>query len=389
FNEELDGLDELEKSYLYKIASRLPADYNELLRFFDEDPLLPKILDNLTKQKLIRLSGSTYDTYNDVFKEYLVYNKLPEFKNTIIYRQFPNPILMAFHTWVIKKRKFTIEEFTKENGISKGSAFNQLRELTNINTITKKGVNWIVPKQVVDIYDQGRLGEFLRQQLIANDVVSKFVNRISSESKIDKLFVLHFLKSEYAFIEANEKSWEYYVNVFLAWLSSSLLITIDKDGYIFRNNNAHDEIVKLLGNMKDSTTYRKRATSNVFLPSAPFKQALTFYKLLIDGKTLNTGAFKKSIGDFKYLNIISSSQDLLVNSVSEFEKVSSVALSVNDFDDLWNEIRSNGNVISTFKRDINDSMKDSTMLWRIKTLISWGKGLNIIPNKRYQYKKNT
>ncbi|MCV5902465.1 hypothetical protein OFN63_40840, partial [Escherichia coli] len=73
FEEELEGLDEIEKDYLVKIAAKLPADFNELQYQFDEDPMLVKVLDKLTAYRLVRLSGSTYDTYNDVFKEYLVY----------------------------------------------------------------------------------------------------------------------------------------------------------------------------------------------------------------------------------------------------------------------------------------------------------------------------
>lgn len=31
--------------------------------------------------------------------------------------------------------------------------------------------------------------------------------------------------------------------------------------------------------------------------------------------------------------------------------------------------------------------KDETLLWRIKTLINWGKALEIIPNRRYKYRR--
>ncbi len=89
FNEELEGLDEIQRDYLFRIAARLPADYTQLQRQFDEDPLLTSVLDTLTQARLLRLTGATYDTYNDVFKEYLVYRKLPEFRQPIIYRMYP------------------------------------------------------------------------------------------------------------------------------------------------------------------------------------------------------------------------------------------------------------------------------------------------------------
>jgi hypothetical protein len=80
FDEELEELDELERDYLVQITHRFPARYQELDRYFDEEPYPPGILEKLTRDRLLRLSGSTYDTYNDVFKEYLVYKRLPDFR---------------------------------------------------------------------------------------------------------------------------------------------------------------------------------------------------------------------------------------------------------------------------------------------------------------------
>ncbi|TOL44301.1 hypothetical protein, partial [Vibrio parahaemolyticus] len=77
--------------------AKLPADFKELQVHFDEDPILVKVLDKLTASRLVRLSGSTYDTYNDVFKEYLVYEKLPEFRPLTIYRMYPSTLLSQFH----------------------------------------------------------------------------------------------------------------------------------------------------------------------------------------------------------------------------------------------------------------------------------------------------
>lgn len=93
FEEELEGLEEIEKEYLTKICHKLPADFHQLQRYFEEDILLPKMLDKFTQVRLLRLTGDTYDTYNDVFKEYLIYQKLPEFRHQHIYRQHPNAVI--------------------------------------------------------------------------------------------------------------------------------------------------------------------------------------------------------------------------------------------------------------------------------------------------------
>lgn len=64
------------------------------------------MLDKFTQVCLLRLTGTTYDTYNDVFKEYLVYQKLPEFRHKHIFRQHPNST-MNFFVKIVDRNKFT------------------------------------------------------------------------------------------------------------------------------------------------------------------------------------------------------------------------------------------------------------------------------------------
>jgi hypothetical protein len=134
FEEELEGLEEIEKEYLVRISSRLPADFHQLQRYFDEDPLLPKMLDKFTQVRLLRLSGVTYDTYNDVFKEYLVYKKLPEFKHQYIYRQHPNSVIRFFEK-IVNKNKFTIDQLSKSLNTSQKTLANYIKECRILNLI--------------------------------------------------------------------------------------------------------------------------------------------------------------------------------------------------------------------------------------------------------------
>src|SRR5271170_3679131 len=144
FDEELEELDEIERDYLIRIAQRLPATYQDLDRAFEEDKHLPEILDKLTRYRLFRLSGSTYDTYNDVFKEYLVYKKLPDFRLSFMYRLGPASVMKPFRQ-VSDLGSFTTEQLRSKLGLAQGSAFNLIREFRNLGLIDKEGDHWIVP----------------------------------------------------------------------------------------------------------------------------------------------------------------------------------------------------------------------------------------------------
>ena len=172
--------EEIEKEYLTKICSKLPADFHQLQVAFDEDTLLPKILDKLTQVRLLRLTGTTYDTYNDVFKEYLVYQKLPEFKHKHIFRLHPNST-MKFFVKVVNKNRFTISQLSKSLKTSEKSLANYIKECRILGLLRKEDDYWIVPKNIKDMYTQGHLGMHIRRQVLENELASEIVKSLNGK----------------------------------------------------------------------------------------------------------------------------------------------------------------------------------------------------------------
>ncbi|TFG19052.1 MAG: hypothetical protein EU530_07360 [Promethearchaeota archaeon] len=65
FDEELESLDELDKDFLRKLVNHLPANIVELSEIFHDNPNYIEKLKKLQNLRLIRLTGKTFDTYND------------------------------------------------------------------------------------------------------------------------------------------------------------------------------------------------------------------------------------------------------------------------------------------------------------------------------------
>jgi len=268
----LEGLDEIERDYIARIASRLPADYNQLQRQFDEDPLLPKILDKLTRSRLLRLTGATYDTYNDVFKEYLKYNKLPEFSYLCIYRQPPSTVLAAFHE-SFEKDPFTSEELAKILKKTQGSVFNIVRELRSFNLIVADGDRWCIPQTIKDIYNRGRLGEYIRRQLLENEIVSRLIRHVSQDGRFPSDRLTDYLQEQFPFIEAASKTWAIYAAILRAWVTETKLLEITNDSNLVQPVEARATQIEGLGNMTASIMPGRRGVhaqhqpADLFIPT--------------------------------------------------------------------------------------------------------------------------
>lgn len=384
FDEELEGLEEIEKEYLVKICSRLPADFHQLQRHFDEDPLLPKMLDKFTQVRLLRLSGDTYDTYNDVFKEYLVYKKLPEFKYQYIYRQHPNSVI-GFFNKVVNRNKFTIEQLSKALKTSQKSLANHIKECRILSLLKKDDNYWTVPKNVKDIYAQGHLGEYLRRQLLSNDLVSSLIILLSkSDISVDNMN--NYLRNYFPYVEASEATWTSYNNVLISWLQATKIIE-RRGTKIIIDKTPREDIPQLIGNLNSIPYYRhnSRTTSKTMLiPTVTWKYIEECFALIKKGTTEFTGELKKAYNDLKSVGLIPRIEN--IETVDELKHIISSEYLQNEmYSRIWSAARNQKNILKAVSDLLASNVSKSTLEWRSKKIVNWGKDLGFIEKKRYSH----
>lgn len=385
FEEELEGLEEIEKEYLTKICCKLPADYHQLQIYFEEDTLLPKMLDKFTQVRLLRLTGDTYDTYNDVFKEFLVYQKLPEFRHQHIYRQHPNAVINFFEK-IVNKNKFTIEQLSKNQKTSQGSLGNLIKECRNFEMLKKEENYWTVPKNIKDIYFQGHLGAHIRRQLLNNYLVTNLLQIMSSKSIIfDDL--VNIIKSNFPYVEASEPTWNSYANVLLCWLEVAYIVRRDTNSVIKLTNLPDDfNLTEKLGNLLNAS-YRKRGRSpqtDHFLPSTSWKCIEECFMYLKQGNVKDTSKFKKAYSDLKKCGITDTLDKISdVNSLKRIFKEN--FFQTEAYKEVWRIARNGENIQLEVSKMFSTEITDATLLWRTKQIINCGKALGLIDKKRYSY----
>lgn len=381
FEEELDGLDEIEKDYLLRIAQKLPADVNQLQKIFDEDPFLIKVLDKLTQMRLIRMSGSTYDTYNDVFKEYLIYKRIPEFKQTVIYRAYPNRIIASFLK-VIDKESFSNLELEEILCLKRGSMFNFIKEWRNLNLIERNGDGWVIPNKVFEAYEKKSLGAYIRKQILDNDVVIRLLKQ-NSVHPFFEIEIPEFIKEQFPFVQASKDTWELYSTILKSWLISFKIITINKEHKLEIVNYDRDEINKSLSNLENFGS-PMRKTANLFFPSSSWKYLKAVFQELIQGKTTFTGEKQKAFTDLKNIGIIQDKK-LLFTKWSDCEEYIKKKISGEPYSIVWEGTKTNSPLLQYILEIIPIDVSEETAKWRLKKLLNWGKNLKIIQDKRYRY----
>jgi conflict system STAND superfamily ATPase len=385
FDEELEGLDELERDYLTRIAARLPADFTRLQREFDEDPLLPKLLDKLTSTRLLRMSGATYDTYNDVFKEYLLYRRLPEYRPAFIHRIFPQAVFRLCHK-LINRKAWSLEELQKQAGATRGTTFNLIRELRNVGLLKKEGEYWAVPQVVIDVYNRGNLSEYVRRHMMDNAVISDLLERLNKQAEFPQAALPQYLRERFPFIQATGKTWETYATITLSWLRGLRLVDV-RGGYLSLPRQSRTELIDNLGNLTELRRRPRRgsrATRDVFLPASHWSTTERAATLLLSGERKLSNEDKKGLSNLRALRLVSENDVPLFKDAGDLRSKARSILQSDPYQQIWSRIDAGQEIFSLVKGLEATDAADATVHWRCKVFAHWGRELGLVKQKRFR-----
>jgi hypothetical protein len=378
FDEELEGLDEIERGYLTRIAQRLPATYQQLERAFDEDPSLPQVIRKLTETRLLRLSGNTYDTYNDVFKEYLVYRRLPEFRVSFIYKLTPANVLVAYGK-LIPLRRFTTEQLREELKAARGTAFNLLHELRALELVGRDGKEWVIPDGVIEAYGRSRFGEYVRHQLMQNGVVSDLLAHLQSGQALRIEDLPYYLATQLPFIPASDETWRAYANVLLSWLETVFLVS-KVDGRIVASPIERTEAIERVGNLLMRPRGKRPGTAP-FCPSSRFPEVIRAAELALNG-SFDTGGpeHANAFRDLFDLGLMDQNGRLLSPGIEELRAAIRVKLSAAPYSDIWGALQAGTCTLDLIaEKLVMAGLAEATVKWRAKILGNWGRELGLLP----------
>lgn len=389
FEEEISSLDEMERGYLQRLASNLPATYQSLLQRYEDDPVLPRILEKLTERRILRLSGSTYDIYNDVFKEYIQYARLPESSSSFLLKQGPGSVMSAFRK-LGGKTTLDAEAVAHEFRQPIGSVHNFFRELRLLGLIARTPRGWQVPEVVRQYEHQGRLGEFIRQSLLRNVAVLEFLSLLERNTSMRQAEVRTYLQDQFAFVQASKQVWIQYTRTFVSWLRHLKFIRMDRGGTVYPIASDRESVVVALGNLAVSKRGQRPADAP-FVPSRRLRVYVDTLSQVADGqKTLKAGRRTRDavLRDLKALGMITVGKDGTIRQAmeaDEFVRHCKKLMSDGAYARFWRMVRDSTPYADAIRKAFSFAGLSEVSLEAYGImLVNWGKQLGFLESRRYR-----
>jgi hypothetical protein len=246
FREELADLDEIEKDFLRRLALYLPATLSELHEVFGDGDVMSKRIDSLQAHRLIRLTGRTYDTYNDVLKEYLRTGRIP-FGIKYVFRTSPIATLNLIHR-IYTHNWQTIAEIREKERKSKGGIFNRLRELRLLGLLDYSRGNIRLAETTFDAYRNETIGRLLQERVRQNGLVKDILGRLTITERIKFNELKELMKASMPLLDVSEDTWDAYSNNLSRWLDRTKLAAMSGKDMVLRREGetiSQDEITRI------------------------------------------------------------------------------------------------------------------------------------------------
>ena len=387
FGEELADLDETDKDFIRRVSYYLPATISELHEVFGDGEALSKRLNTLQTHRLIRLTGRTYDTYNDVLKEYLKTGSIP-FGIKYVFRTSPIATLNLLDR-IISHNWKTLTEIREKERKSIGGILNRLRELRLLGLIDYSRGKITPTTVTIQAYQNEKIGQLLQNRVRQNGLVKDTLDRIAVSERITFSDLIKLMNASMPLLDVSTDTWDTYAKYLSVWLDKTGLASLSGEELVpsrERKGITREELTRAGGRSRT-------IPAAFFLPAAYINELFIVMELIrasAGGPTIRdviTTAHKEdALGDCFAAGLVAlgSDGDLLLTSKGKrfLANTDEARAIVKEF------LTSKPNVaryleivghnpsghLQVFKRtlaDANPTWTDGTWEWRSKVFVNW------------------
>jgi len=262
--------------------------------FFDEtevgDVIATDTISSLLHKRLIIRSGANYNIYWDIYRDYLVTEKIPIIGESYMLRQGVNLCLEVFLLFEASKAESMDTLLTKHpKGISAETLVNILIELRNFGFIQKNNDDYIVSIGI-EISKQGFI-DFITNRF--HNYTPYLTLKKLSQNRISKSDVILVLKNIFK-QDYQENTWDSYAKNIISWF---LLSDLDIKNKLI-------EPTKGRGKSKSSLILGDKSS---LIPRSSLKEILEQIPLLSSNPCLINSKFNR---DILLLDLIDSKSEL-------------------------------------------------------------------------------
>lgn len=214
FLEDLEGLTPDENRALNYIAKRAFED--NAFDITETDEVIPaNIIDSLVlHRKLVIKSGSKYNIYWDIFRDYLVTGEIPKIGESYLIRSTVPPVLDMYLLFK-GNPSLNLEEILNLMPIQKGTILNSLRLLRDIGLIKIKNDIYSLKRQDIGVSEED-FKLYIHEKLLKHTLYLEIQKR--EGSKIELTDLIDLIKSKFKGRNYSDRTLKTYVQDFINWL---------------------------------------------------------------------------------------------------------------------------------------------------------------------------
>ncbi|MEU5880888.1 restriction endonuclease [Spirillospora sp. NPDC047279] len=389
FNEDLAGLEEADKALLRTFAAHMPNTASELARRLEGEVGLDRLthkLNDFLGHKLLRLSGDVYDTYNDVFKAYLLTERVP-FQTRYVFRVTPGPSLDLLLK-IAEDGPMEIGPFMRHIGGNSTATSNKLRELRLLGMLDPQAGKVSLSADAATALDSDTMGDYLRRALRSNALVGRVMDLVAQHGSVSLSEVERLLRSELPHIRASDNTWSTYASTLANWIRYAGMVDIEGDLIRQRESFSDDLVLRREFNLGNFTP-------GAFIPSVRPNKVRQLVERLQQQPTgrndlrsfLSRNIVAATLRDAKSLGLVDDTGEFIslapqgramaarADSVSDRD-IAMLALAKPNIAALLQAVESAGLVTPEEQREIlarfgNANWAEGTWKWRIGIINSW------------------
>ena len=279
FKDDLEGLSTNEVKALKYIAKR-SYDNNTFDVIEVDETVKESIITSLTHKRLVIKSGTKYNIYWDIFRDYLVTDTVPKVGETYLLRLTVNSVFEIF-TVFKSHQELSLKQIVNlvPNNMTESSADNLLRELRNIGLVIYKNDKFLL-KDKKFVVDEKHFKDYVKHKLENHSFYLELVKIKDKEIDLSDLSNIISNKIKTGRNYKTKTLLDYSQN-FINWL-----------------NYAELPISNLKLNL-----ILKAKNENSFTPQEKPEKVIEFFDTIVDGNTY-TKDQSKLLYDLKSLGLL-------------------------------------------------------------------------------------
>lgn len=268
FKKDIERLSQSEYACIRQIAAEAPAEFFKIVNTYGDD-----VVNRLLDKRLIVRSGPRLSIYWDIFRDYVLTEKVPYIPINYI-PQLNAPKYLEGLDYLLNQRQTSYSALAHELCISKGTADNLVRDLVMIGH-AEANRRMEVVKAIHDDPDEAE--QALRNFFSSHVVFRRIVADVGPDNRFADETVKQLVKKVFGSSSFSENILETYSRKLLRWFVGIGLLR--REGHDYALNTG----LNATSPLKGQASKARRRGSTLFFGEAPPEKACSALQAVMDG----------------------------------------------------------------------------------------------------------